>query len=76
MLTVKMIHGSGEEIVFEATQVRRDPDGERAFLTITPPDGADLITYPIRPSSEVTAEDFMAFYVMNRHGATVAHYSI
>jgi hypothetical protein len=80
MLTVKMIHGSGEEIIFEATEVRKAPDSTSVanvgYLTICPPDGADYITYPIRSERPADGSDDMTFFVMNRHGATVARYCI
>jgi hypothetical protein len=80
MLTVKMVHGSGEEIVFEASQVRKDPSFQGSdhdgYFTICPPDGGDLITYPIRRETPLDGSDDITFYVMNRSGSTVATYRI
>lgn len=85
MLTVKILKSSGDEVVFEATNVVKEKNGMLVYadggIEFYGPEGhmyaidADIRTQDRSGHGSAGVPDAMA-WVMNRHGATVATYHL
>ena len=84
MLTVKVVGPSGDEVIFEASQVRKGIDEPAAgrpsdiigHIYIDTEEGAAAVIYDVPAAFRNDGSDVTKLYVMNRQGSTIATYYV